>query len=112
MGCQLCYENIDLFFPTFFPTDPVNMTFKITAADELGQYKLFEGGNGAGIESQTLLKFRHQMPGQHHIAHPKTGRNGFGKAVQIDHVVVGTVAEQGFPGLAGQRKLRLKIVLG
>ena len=70
-----------LLFPALFPANPVNMPLKITAGDQFRQHELFEGGTGAGLKAQFFLKFRNQMPGQHHVAHPKSGRNSLGKAV-------------------------------
>ena len=87
-----------LLFPSFLAANTVDMTLKVAACDQRRQNKLFKGWNGAGVKPQPFLKLRNQMSGQHHIAYPEAGGYGFGKTVQIDHIVIGTVAEQRFPG--------------
>ena len=70
------------------PSDPVYVSFKITAVDELCNDKLLKGGNGARIKSKLFLKDLYKFLGKNHITHTQGGRNGFGEGIEIDHVVL------------------------
>ena len=48
--------------------DPVDMPFKIPAADQFRQHILLKGGNGTTVKSHTELKYREQGPGKHHVS--------------------------------------------
>ena len=91
--------------------DAVDMPFEITAVDQLRKNKLLKGRNGTGIEAELFLKFTYKVLWQDHISHTEGGRDGFGKGVHVDHVVIVGEREQSILGFGGDRKLRLKIIL-
>ena len=43
------------------------MPLKISAVDKLGNYELFKGRNGTGIEAEPFLKLTDELFGQYHI---------------------------------------------
>ena len=53
------------------------MSFKITAVEQLGKHELLEGGNGAGIKAELVLKITHKALWQDHISYTQCGRDCF-----------------------------------
>ena len=86
------------------------MPFKISCQNQLCQNKLFKCRNSTGVESQILRKPLYKALGQHHIACTQGGRNGFGKGVQIDHVIIFGKGKQRFLRLCGNRKFGFKVI--
>ena len=72
------------------------MTFKITVGDQFGQNELHERGDSAGAETELFLKYRDQVLRKHHISDTQRRRNGFGKGVEIDDVVLSRHRKQCF----------------
>ena len=64
------------------------MPFKVTVIDQLRQHALHKRGNGAGVKAELLLIHLDKMKGEHHITYTQGRRYGFGKGVQIDHIVI------------------------
>ena len=72
------------------------MAFKIAANNQLGEHILQKGGNGTGIESEFFFVWRNKGTWQYHVTDSQRGRNGFGKGVQVNDVVVGREGIQRF----------------
>ena len=93
------------------PSDPVYVSFKITAVDELCNDKLLKGGNSARIKSKLFLKDLYKFFWKNHITHTQGGRNGFGEGIEIDHVVLLGKRKEGFLRLCRYRKLGFEVIL-
>ena len=98
-------------FLPFLSSDLVDVSLKVSVLEELCNDVLLKGGNGAGIKAKARVKLSHKLPRQDHVADTKGRGDGFGKGVQIDHVVPIRKSEQRILGLRGDRKFRFKIVL-
>ena len=52
-----------------FSSDAVDMSFEIAVFYKPCDHVLLKGRNGAGIKSESFVKFGHEVPGEHHVAH-------------------------------------------
>ena len=55
------------------------MSLKISAVEQFRKHKLLEGGNGAGIKAELVLKICHKVRWQDHISYTQCGRYCFEK---------------------------------
>ena len=83
-------------------SDPVDVTLKIAVVDQFRQNVLHKGRDGAGVKTQFSLKTFDQLFGQDHVPDPQGGRDGFGKRVQVNHVVLAGEGKQSFCRLGGK----------
>ena len=93
--------GFSLFSTSFLTADPMNMAFEITVGQQVCQHELLKGRDCAGIKAQTVPEFFHQMDGKHHIGHTQGRGDGFGKAVQVYHIVTTAMRKYRLPGFAG-----------
>ena len=89
----------------------VDMPLEIAVREQSCHNVLFEGGNGAGVKSEPLVKISDELLRQYHISDSQRGGDRFGKRVEIDHVAPRREREKGVLGLGGDRKFGFKIVL-
>ena len=64
------------------------MPFKIAVLQQSCDYVLLERRHGAGIKSKLFLKYLYKPFGEYHIAYTQGWRNCFGKAIEVDNVVL------------------------
>jgi len=57
----------------------IQVFFKVSLPDELGQHQLLKAGHGAGVKAQLFVERSHQRTGQHHIADTDGGGQRFGE---------------------------------
>ena len=79
------------------------MPFKIAVLNKSCDNVLLEGGNGAGVKSEALVKSLDKLFGQNHISYAQGRGNGLGEGIKIDHVVLVRKRKQGILGLCGNR---------
>ena len=81
------------------------MTLEVAAADQLGQHVLLKARHAAGVEPELFLKGRSELPGKHHVTDAHGRRNGSGKGIQVDHVVLLGEGEERLHGLGRDGEL-------
>ena len=72
------------------------MPFKVAVMYQFGENVLNKGGNSARIESQLGFVNLYKVLGEYHVADTQRGRDGFGKSIEVDHVIVGRKSEKRF----------------
>ena len=85
--------------------NPVDMPFKVSAADQLRQYILLISGDSAAVKADTEFKDREQGSGEYHVSHTERRRYSAGEGVQIDDILAGGACKKRLLRLAKQGKL-------